>query len=101
MGRLHYNGRGLPQDLAAAVKWYRRAACLRHAEAQFTLGIMHINGDGVGKDYVLAHMWFSLAAAQGLEAAGEHRDITASLMRAEDLAVAQRLAREWKPSAAP
>ena len=53
---------------------------------------------GVPQDYVLAHMWFNLSAAQGNGDAVKNRDIAAGLMTPDQLAEAQRLAREWKPS---
>ena len=98
LGLIYDHGRGVQQDAAEAAKWYRKAAYQRHAEAQFILGVMHIDGDGVAQDYVLAHMWFSLAADQGFENAARNRDITAGLMEPDHLALAERLAREWKPS---
>jgi TPR repeat protein len=49
------------------------------------------------QDYVEAHKWFNLAAAGGnLNAAG-NRDWLAKKMTPDQLAEAQRLAREWKP----
>jgi hypothetical protein len=41
-------------------------------------------------------MWFNLAAAQGNESAKKNRDIAASHMTRDQLAQAQRLAREWR-----
>lgn len=99
LGLIYDNGRGVPQDFVEAAKWYRKAARQGHAEAQDILGVMHVNGEGVSMDYVLAHMWFSLSAAQGSENAAKNRDMTATMMTPEQLAIAQRLAREWKPAA--
>jgi hypothetical protein len=53
----------------------------------------------VPQDIVLAHMWSNLAAAQGNEPARGNRDLFASRMTPDQLAEAQRLAREWKPAA--
>ncbi len=58
---------------------------------------MYSAGDGVPQDYVKAHLWFNLAAAQGNEDARELRDLWAKKMTPEQIAEAQRLAREWKP----
>lgn len=98
LGLCYDNGRGVPQDLLEAANWYRKAARQGHAEAQHTLGIMHVNGEGVAKDYVLAYMWFSLSTTHGFKDAAKNRDITASLMPPDQLDLAQRLVREWKPS---
>ena len=43
----------------------------------------------------MAHMWFNLAAAPGHEYAQEGRDIVAKRMAPEQIAEAQRMAREW------
>jgi TPR repeat protein len=56
---------------------------------------MYDNGEGVPQDYVQAHMWLNLAAANGDENAKENRDIAAGLMTSEEIAEAQKLAREW------
>jgi hypothetical protein len=40
-------------------------------------------------------MWFNLAAAQGYELAFKFRDELAKKMTPRQIAVAQRLAREW------
>jgi len=42
-------------------------------------------------------MWFNLAATQGNEYAKKERDILAAEVTREQIAEAQRLAREWKP----
>jgi len=100
LGLMYANGEGVPQDYAEAVKWYRKAAGQGNAVAQFELGVMYATGQGVPQDYVLAHMWFNLAAAQGwigFEKAKTNRDIAAERMTREQIAEAQRLAREWKP----
>ena len=54
------------------------------------------------QDYVQAHMWFNLAAASSgdddeRERRARNRDATAEKMTSEQIAEAQRLAREWKP----
>ncbi len=56
---------------------------------------MYDNGQGVPQDYVQAHMWLNLAAANGNEQAKGNRDIAAGLMTGEEIAEAQKLAREW------
>jgi hypothetical protein len=40
-------------------------------------------------------MWFHLAAVQGHQQAHQHRDIAAIKMTPDQIAEAQRLAREW------
>ena len=40
LGRMYYNGEGVPRDEAEAVHWFRMAAELGHAEAQDQLARM-------------------------------------------------------------
>jgi uncharacterized protein len=95
------------QNYAEAVKWYRLAAEEGNAVAQFHLGTIYATGYDVPQDYVQGYLWLNLAAAQD-EAAGlsaeqrklvvRNRDLVAKLMTPDQLAEAQRLAREWKPA---
>ena len=67
--------------------------------AQTSLGFMYEDGtEGVPQDYTLAHMWLNLAAAQGRPAAKIELDKLTSKMTAQQIAEAQRMAREWKPT---
>ena len=100
---MYYNGHGVPQDYAEAVKWYRLAADQGVAAAQHDLGVMYLKGQGVPQNYVLAHMWFNLAASlipasnkAERDAAVSDRDLVESKMTAEQIAEAQKLARDWK-----
>lgn len=102
LGVMYNKGRGVTQDYAEAVRWHRKAAEQGHAKAQFALGVMYNNGQGVTQDYVLAHMWLNLAASR---AGGDDqtryardREDVAEKMTAAQIAEAQRLAREWKPT---
>ena len=65
-------GNGLPKDSTAAVKWYRMAAELGYAPAQFKLGWMYAAGDGVAKDSAEAARWYRKAAEKG-DAAAENQ----------------------------
>ena len=65
LGYMYYQGQGVPQDYAAALKWYRLAADQGNAEAQFDLAFMYYEGLGVLQDSAAALKWYRLAAAQG------------------------------------
>ncbi len=102
LGFMYGFGRGITQDHALAAKWYEAAAVQGHVHAQLLIAIMYQDGRGITQDYVLAHMWFNLAVARLLP--GEDRDMAVSnrdqiekLMTPEQIAEAQRVAREWKP----
>ena len=96
---MYATGRGVPQDDAEAMRWYRLAAEQGLAAAQGSLGVMYSTGYGVLQDSVSAHMWLNLAAAQSMGEARELivkiRDSVAESMTREDLSEAQRRAREW------
>ena len=81
-----------------AAKWYRKLADQGNKDAEFRLGEMYRNGTGVPLDYVSAHMWFNLAAGSGHLRASMARDELALKMTPGQIAKAQRLAREWKPT---
>jgi uncharacterized protein len=58
----------------------------------------YYNGRGVPQDYVLTHMWLNLAAAKGMQLAANRRIELEAKMTPEQIAEAQQMAREWKPS---
>ena len=64
-------------------------------EAMYDLGILYSTGQGVTMDYIEAHMWFNLAALRGILAAKEWRTDLAREMTQDQIAEAQRQAREW------
>ncbi len=69
LGRLYYEGRGVPQDYAQAVTWYRKAAEQGYAEAQCAMGKAYYFGQGVPLDDAQAATWFRKAAEQGVAVA--------------------------------
>ena len=101
----YLTGEGIPQEFAEAVKWFRKAADQGNADAQVRLGGMCADGKGVPQDYVQSHMWLNLAASrypasdkENRDIAVKYRDIVAARMTSAQIAEAQKLAREWKPT---
>ena len=94
VGYMYSNGEGVLQDYAKAVKWYRLAAAQGDASAQVNLGFMYSSGQGVLQDYTKAHAWYNLAATKGNANAVKNRDIIANLMTPQQIADAQKLARD-------
>ena len=98
---MYANGLGVPQDYKEAVRWYQAAAEQGNADAQNNLGFMYDNGWGVPQDYIHAFMWYSLATSdltdEDRHMSVTNRDSVAEKMTSEQIAEAQRLAREWKP----
>ena len=97
LGILYDYGRGVPQDYKMAVFWFRRSANQGNDLAQRKLGFMFERGDGVPQDYVQAYMWYNLGAAKGAKPGAALRDALAKQMTPDQIAEAQKLAREWKP----
>ena len=65
LGVIYENGKGVKQNYAEAVYWYRKSAEQGNIIAQDNLGVMYENGRGVGQDYVEALKWYRKAAEQG------------------------------------
>lgn len=104
LGRMYDSGHGVPKDYAAAVAWWRRAANQGNAQAQVNLGYMYRLGQGIPQDDVQAHVWLSLAASRRSAVAEEDRKRIIETIGFIELkltddqrAMAQKLAREWKP----
>ena len=56
LGVMFDQGESVVQNYQEAVKYYRLAAALMHANAQASLGMMYGQGQGIPKDDVRAHM---------------------------------------------
>ncbi|MET0605987.1 MAG: hypothetical protein ABWZ80_05995 [Beijerinckiaceae bacterium] len=65
------------------------------AEAYLALGLASISGRDGAPDRVEAHKWFNIAAARGCREAADRRCELAVEMSGEEIARAQRAAREW------
>jgi hypothetical protein len=101
LGVMYYDGEGVDKDAAAAAKWFRSAGEQGLASAQFNLGLCFANGKGVDADCEQAWKWLSLASGQGNEDAKKNLAILETRMTREQIAEAQRLAREFKPHGTP
>ena len=104
LGVMFAEGRGVPQDYEQAAVWYQRAADLGDAQALYNLGLAYAQGEGVSQDNVTAHMLLNVAAARfpaaesrARSAAVSSRDVVAKELTSEQLAEAQKMARDWKP----
>ncbi len=64
-------------------------------DALFELGMLYATGRDVAADLVVAHKWFNLASARGTRSALAHRVELAREMSVDQIAEAQKLAREW------
>ncbi len=66
-GDAYWNGDGIPQDQAKALRFYLKASGSPHA--QNNLGAAYYDGIGVQKNYATAVDWFRKAAEQGYASA--------------------------------
>jgi TPR repeat protein len=71
-----------------------QAAKQGNPRAHYNLGLMYGRGQGVSQDLIRAHMWFNIAAATGVQEGAANREIAASNMTPQQIADAQRMARE-------
>jgi TPR repeat protein len=85
--------------------WYRKAATQGDPRALYNLGVMYEYGQGVPADGAQAYVWYSLAAFrfQGQDEQArarvlQSRERIAAKMTPEELAAAQKMAREWRPN---
>jgi TPR repeat protein len=65
LGCFYLDGRGVPQDLVEAVKWFRQSAEQGYSRAQSSMGAMYESGRGVPRDLVEAMNWYRKAADKG------------------------------------
>lgn len=102
LGFMYAIGQKVPQNLGEAAYWYSRAAEQGDDRAQYLLGLSYDKGHGVPRDYVIAHKWLNLSASRGRGDVREHRvrvrDAVASKMTFGQLAEAEQLALQWRPT---
>ncbi|MGI9373778.1 MAG: hypothetical protein ACR2OJ_14910 [Hyphomicrobiales bacterium] len=79
----------------SAVKQMEQAARNGTSETLFQLGLIYSLGRNVKRDLIAAHKWFNLAASRGNCDARTYRREIASELSQDEVAAAQRLARDW------
>jgi hypothetical protein len=92
LGELYNKNSGVPQNCAETVRLFRWAARQGDPLGQGNLAYTYKIGCGVRQDNVLAHMWYNLAGATG----ASYRDEIAQKMTPQQIAEAQKMARECK-----
>ena len=101
LGSVYYIGQQVKRDYAEASHWYRKAAEQGDPDAQSKLGTLYDEGQGVPQDYLEALMWTSLAASRARgdqqKQYADQRNELARKMTPQQIAEAQRRAREWTP----
>src|SRR5262249_4511776 len=101
-----YNdGIGVARDQVAAARWWTQGANLGDPRAQHQLALAIFRGEGVARDLTEAYKWLYIAAS--ISPAEDRvfymnvRDSMGTNMTGEELAEAQRRAREWRPQPQP
>ena len=92
LGWMYDNGKGVPENDAEAVKWYRKSADQGFRSAQFSLGRRYWSDDGVPENSIRAYMWLSTAESQGIIIAGHYLEKLKSQMTKQQIADGQALA---------
>lgn len=70
---LYAEGVGVEQNLAEAVKWYRKAAEQGHDGAQFKVGLCYQTGSEVRQNKLEAYIWLTISAENGAPLNGRGR----------------------------
>lgn len=86
-------GDGSRRDPAAAIDYYRRAAELGYAPAQYRLGAAYHYGEGIDKNPAQAVVWYRRAAEQGFTMA--QRNLGNLYLRGEGVAQDKVQALAW------
>ena len=74
---------------------FAEMASAGNAEGLYELGLIYATGRGGEPDLVAAHKWFNLAAYRGFAPAKARREELAAEMSRDEIAMAQRAARDW------
>ncbi|NOJ40888.1 tetratricopeptide repeat protein [Bradyrhizobium australiense] len=94
---------GVTGNLPEAIAWFQRGADQGDFDSLVTLAAAYTDGIGVPQDYVEAHKLLNVAAPRVKYADMRNdiikrRDELAAKMTTAQIAEAQKLAREWKPT---
>jgi hypothetical protein len=101
LGEMYFGGYGVPQNDAMAIAWWLKAADQGDSAAQNSLGKLYEKRTGVPMNLVLAYKWYSLAFTGDPNyklVTKSELDRIALLMTPAQIAKAQNLTREWKPT---
>ncbi len=69
IGHIYRRGLGVARDPQKAASFYRRAAKLGFASAQYNMAVMHLRGNGLPLDRPRGTKWMAKAAAQNYQPA--------------------------------
>jgi TPR repeat protein len=98
---MYQNGRGVDQDFAAAMHWYRMAARKGNAVAMFNIAMLYNRNEGVAIDPQELYFWFRLCAIPALpdlqrNYAHQALDVLKTKLLPEDIGDVEARIRDWK-----
>lgn len=96
LGDMYAKGKGVDQDMATAVKWYKAAAEQGESASQYELATLYRDGNGLPKDLENAFAWMTVSKELGSSRATAGLDALGSQMSPDELANAQKLAETYK-----
>ena len=99
LGMLYIQGRGVAQDPTIAGEWFTKAADQDDSNGQLHLGMLHAQGFGGSPDLVEALKWFAIVSRKGddhTQQARQFGSVVIDRMEPDEIAKAQRLAKEWR-----
>ena len=79
----------------SAFKGFAKLSTKGSFVSQYHLGLMYLEGMGALQDYCYAHLWFNIASSQGHKKARIQLVKITKKMNAQQVALAQKLARAW------
>ena len=101
VGILYLHGVGGPPNLAAAAKWFQKAARKGDPQAQFHIGKLFAEGRGVPRDLEKAYFWLSVTGERANKATGGRaqsiRNAIASQLSPVQISAVEARARAWRP----
>ena len=101
VGILYLHGVGGPPNLAAAAKWFQKAARKGDPQAQFHIGKLFAEGRGVPRDLEKVYFWLSVTGERANKATGDRaqsmRNAIASQLSPVQISAVEARARAWRP----
>lgn len=102
VGVLYLYGIGKRPDYVTAAKWFRRAADLGYAPAQFRLAVLYRDGKGVPKSLERTYFWLTLALRQGAEKMKPKtenlRKTVGQRLTPQQISSIRKKVRDWRPT---
>ena len=101
LGVMHFNGFGVDRDGVVAAIYVRQAAEQGEPGAQLAFGSLHIRGIGVLQNLIEGRKWLAICARSDSPDVARQATallgVTTTLMTADEISRADRVAERWRP----